>query len=654
MALENTLINIGDSLTFKTDILSGAPSINGFVDSVSGEIAERYFIKQFRYTTDMVNWSPDWIELTDPNLQAINLDSTYDWQIEYKYSRGGIDATGSITFQWVTLQYAVDAEDYPWAACGPIFNNSVFKYFFDSCGDQQILRWCANVLEKVYQPGIVSKTLIRGKNENSLEEDRDYVDLWRTTTCFFATEVAYGRKFASFDLDQRLLHRYLEVKGLYLDRSQSITTMGYLMTNIINQIARRGTLGIIQDETINTGQGEEQVFGELRRLINYDTSCDEFLFAPNNANTVGWVVNVNSPLYKHIHSNPWLVKLFNSTHVLTDVPLIQSASVSLVTFDGHDDVFKIENVLGDEWAGIGLTTFDADFTTKVHSAYPYEMTFWAQGDAPLTATIKGFNSTLNPANPISVADGSEPPDVTAINRQKLAQTDEWYFIRVIMYPYNQAIIDDPAMMQTNIKVGHNLRASQNICHCGVEILFDRRGSGVTLIEHGDVKDVQITIDLFETYTLGESDLLEGYLGISPSSSVQLSITGVTGPGNLLLDNVIVVGFPQTVTLTELYEGKLQFEDLGIPTTAKTITISYIVYDVIQPGTDGDILYIRDIEFKPLSTTYGKAIVGSPLLVETWLENKSELSQADIEETTRRYLVPHEVGVLNNFLEHTKI
>jgi len=599
MALENTLNNIGDTLLFKSKIMNGVNTINGFSDSVTGETGTRFFIKEFRVTTDMINWSDAWIALTGPNLQAVTLDYRWDWQIEYRYTRGGTDPTGSIAFEWVSLQNLMAAQ----ATCGQAFDDSIFTYFFESCNDQAVLVWCANVLEKMYTPGVVSKSLIRGDNRNATGEDRDYIDFWRTSTCFFGQQVAYARQFENFDMDERLFRRYLKNKGMFVDKNQTRLSMVYLMTNLINEITERGTPLIATTDIVNVEGSDEDIHGELLRIIDFEKICDEIIFLINNPKTIGWTMNVNSPLNKYIHDNPWAVKLFNSSHVLADVPLINSGNVTLLDYDGFTDVFKIDNVLPGANAGIGITNFDTqiDYTTKIDVSLPYEMTFWAKGDAVFSATIRGFDIDGVASNPVALGPLQSGNGVIAIDKCRLAQDTEWYFVRVILFPYNEAIVDDPAITTTNITYGWNQRSIKNMCRVGLEILVQRGSTGTPIV----VKDKEIIVKNGELYTMKRSDLLSGWMRLDRRQNIEISVTAFTGPGDLLLEGNVIGGFPQTVTTAQLFNGDFQFQDDGTDPLAKTILITYSVLEVTSTGTDTDFLYIRDINSSHYELLMGK-------------------------------------------------
>ena len=340
-----------------------------------------------------------------------------------------------------------------------------------------------------------------------------------------------------------------------------------------------------------------------------------------------------------------MIKLFNDVELLSDLPIIQPSSVSLVTEDGHLNVVKIESVLDLEYAGIGLLAYDDAFLTNIDSATAYELGFWAKGDGVLTASVQGYdegNQLYNPTLAIS-----NPSETSAIRSKKLIRSDSWIFVRIIVHPYNEALTSDPSVQIPNIGVGWNLKWRENTCKAGVQIFVDR-----TLALDNDpptVTNNDISASNGELRTITLEDVTKDYTDIQGNPFESIDINSFTGPGNLLLNSVIINSFPTNVTKQQLVDGLLQFQDDGSDITSKTIIMEYDVNDEQSIGSDNDILYIRDVVLKPLRTSYGKGIIGSPLLVENWLRNRGGLSDDEVVDFTRKYLIPHHVAIQQNFI-----
>jgi len=60
----------------------------GFTDEVLGEDTSCFYNKTFTWGTDGISYS-DWVELSDLNLQGIQLNPTEPFWIEYKYEQFG-------------------------------------------------------------------------------------------------------------------------------------------------------------------------------------------------------------------------------------------------------------------------------------------------------------------------------------------------------------------------------------------------------------------------------------------------------------------------------------------------------------------------------------------------------------------------------------
>lgn len=628
--INNTLSEINDVIIFETTMVSNIISITSLTDGTIGETADRFFIKEFQYTVDAIHFS-DFQPLSLTALQAIEIDPTYDFQLRYRYTRGGSDASGILQFDWINIETTIRVLSQT-----QTFKDSIFSFFTKSECQPDTTDWCTNVLNKLYEPGIVSKKMIRGDNQNQNQEDRDYIDFWRTVSCFFEMQVDYIRRFEQFDQDVRLLRFYLINRGLIVDRSATIDQMIDLLHSFYNQMSQRGTLNIVsENETSN---------GELLRAIEYQSECDEFLFAPNNPNTIGWTVNVNSPLNKYIHSNPWLIKLFDK-QTASQIPLISDSNVELIDLDGFDNVFQISGVTDGNFAGIGLDQFSTKFTTKIDPTLAYELVFWAKGDGLISATVQGFDSEQQEVNPTLISQGVQ--NIFAIKSRKLANPNTWHKVRVIVFESGIAVSSNPEIQTTNIGVGRNLKWRDTICKAGIKILLDRSNQGINNAPTATNKTRIINND--QSITLQLSDIVCDYDDIEGDPFASIDITAFSGPGQLQLLEIPIVNFPITISSQQISDGQLSYQDEGSINESKNVTIDYTINDLTSTGSDEDILYIRDIEFKPLKTSYGKGLVSSPLMIESWLRNRSDKDNDQVDTIVRQYLIPHNVAWIGNYI-----
>jgi hypothetical protein len=375
--VNNTVSEIGDILVIEVDTpILGIVLLSDFIDEVLNETGNKYFEKQFRYSLDGVNYS-EWLSLTTDNIRGIEIVPTHTFKVQYTYKRVGSDGTGNLAFNFVTLngQY-IEVES------GQIFNKSIFGRFFSTISID-VLNWMLNVLEKMYQPGIIPKYVIRNRNANDLWEDKDYLDFWKLITWFFAIIVTYARLFKNFDTNEILFREYLKAHDLFTSSGSSLEDLTYLLNNLYSQIRERGTnlIAIKKDEILDIDESDEEssssdadiqrVDGELLRLIN-SNSLDEFIFCLCEPWKIGWNIDNSSPLYKGTNQMSNLIKSYEKSEGIVNInkyPIINNQFCSIIIENEGEDsdsneenfndsekngVLKISSVLDNEISGIGF------------------------------------------------------------------------------------------------------------------------------------------------------------------------------------------------------------------------------------------------------------------------------------------------------------
>ena len=101
---KNTSSEPGDIITIRASVvIDGIVELSSYVTDVDNETGDRYFDKEFRYSIDQGHTYTDWAELTNPNIDAIEVHAEKGILIEYRYTRAGADATDTIAFNSVTL-----------------------------------------------------------------------------------------------------------------------------------------------------------------------------------------------------------------------------------------------------------------------------------------------------------------------------------------------------------------------------------------------------------------------------------------------------------------------------------------------------------------------------------------------------------------------
>ena len=108
--------------------------ILGFTDSITGETTACFYNKDFRWGIDGVTYS-DWVILTDANLQALVLDPSKPFWIQYRYTQQG---ACTLTFNSIALEIVTDGGvicKIPQIDCGGVDGCSgALNLAFDCCG----------------------------------------------------------------------------------------------------------------------------------------------------------------------------------------------------------------------------------------------------------------------------------------------------------------------------------------------------------------------------------------------------------------------------------------------------------------------------------------------------------------------------------------
>lgn len=485
----NTASEIGDVMIMVTDIpIRGIVSITGFTDSIVGETGSRFFDKQFRYSLDGgLNWNEEGYQaLTAPILAAVPIDPTYDCIFEFRYERAGTDDTGLL--EWNNTQLTTTNNPIE---CGPAFQDSIFSFFFASCYHPDVINWCLNVTEKMYRPGILPVYVERGDNQNINQDDRDFIDLWRSVSCYFALLVGYARGFENFRYNQQLLVSFLRQRGVYVCDNASITDLQYIQENYWDEMRHRGTILISKKKGELINGVAKPVAGELLRLICYNDDCDEFLFEISEFDTIGWVVDDWSPLYQGTTHRVQINKLYEKSIGVQDInnyPIINDTYVSQIT-DGSIslDVIEISAVPAGEVAGIGIAAgaYDEDFATNIDPETPYELSFLVEvedtGNGVPPLTVQGYTFT-QPGTPVSLQDISDGllPDSDVMLDKVVLNEGQYYKVSIIIYPYTQLYSADDNQRLTNLNTGNNSRIkSDTVCKFIPYIILDNSAAGLS-------------------------------------------------------------------------------------------------------------------------------------------------------------------------------
>lgn len=353
----NAISNIGDSLIIEIDSeLYGIEALLSFSDNIDGVTEERYFQKEFSYTTDLFNYSL-WTILSDANLKAVILDSRNPFRIKYRYTRLGTDGTGTLTFNSIILNAQRAMK------CGENYDRSIFVQFFH-CSDPAINAWALNVYEKVYK---THQLLAAYVERNGVAHDQDFRALWFSITTFFAYIVKYARMFEKIEDHEGLLYDFLVQRGLYLCPESNLLEMQTHTQKYWSEVAKRGTPRVVEPN------------GELKRLLCWKEG-DPYMIAYHNIGESGWVLDKVCPTYKGQDT----IEETNHFKSLRDVgnkniyPLIDAEKVIV---DG--DALKISGVGLGFSAGVGAEGYLAEHAMIIDETIGVHLSFEVSQDVVL-------------------------------------------------------------------------------------------------------------------------------------------------------------------------------------------------------------------------------------------------------------------------------
>lgn len=650
----NILTEVGDAVIFKMDYsVHGIDSITGMSDGLTGETGTRFFTKEFRYTLDGLNWG-HWNPLSGAALIAIPITPQRSLQIEFKYTRGGTDITGNLVFEWVKVDYTTTIDCDTTSASA--FEGSIFSYFFSCCCEEDVKKWCMNVLDKVYKPGLVSKSLTRGVNGNQNFEDEDYIAFWRTVSCFFAMHVVYARGFENFSDDERLLAAWLTNQSFMINRNESLEDMQYVMANLFSVARHRGTPAIG-----NLKSRGSTVDGAFPNLVQFKEICDEFIL---EGSKLIWTLDRHSPMYRgidKIHTRKLYQTDLKSLD-LNNFPILPDGDTTAKASGGITnsplDYISISNVGVGERGGIGFvdplspTVAELEFLTSVDSSLSYEIQFMAKGSAAFTVAGYGYSSSLTRTSLDTINPAFQTSE--AISRQKLAKDDIWYLVRIQVLPASAPYSGSNQNINSSLGLGLNLRMPEKLCKFAFEISVDRTTPANS---EPTVSDTTVSINDEDVYTFHITDFTADFDDPEgdPFGGITLDSIAISGGGGslgvLTLDGVDITGLlPKPVSADQIAAGLLVYTD-GAGTPTQDIELEFTALDN-QPQVSvsvTDTLLIKDITFKLLHRPYDVSTVNGINLVESWVKNNSGISNEEIDAKVKQTLIPYSSKNKNNYL-----
>lgn len=617
MIIQNRASEIGDVIYIQTDApLIGLIALVSFSDDTEGEYADRSFKKTFRYSTDGVTWTP-FVELTIPNIAGVEINATNTFYAEYRYERIGTDPTQELAFNSVTLNGVFKQPDPD-----IIYTNTNFNNFFplnNICS----IGWSVNVLEKLYKKGILPNYIERNTAGDGVQ-DKDFIDYWRAVTHFFALFVCLAREFQYFYNNPTLLLEYVRQRGMFACTDTTQVDLLYLVGYFYDEIRQRGTRQVFLKKS-----DDKPVDGEYLRLICYHL-FDEFVYNLNKPEHVGWNLDNSSPLYKglegRLNMNKFVVDFIEDLEDLSQLSITPGSEPYVAIYESSDSNSSsnsnsnsnhvkealiiypsqepFNQTVGIGGSTIGLVSSDKRIVVNPH--LDYEITFLVKADITHDQNIIfGVNTFDKDGNFITLVNNSnQTPSNTFLSDVTLNKANKYYFVRGIIYrknsfqPYDSTLSYDYG---TVVLYGSDYyRAKRNVPIDG------------TITDLGTVSSVP-------GISLGTSPTLWNFWELLTTSEVQNVQKTNIGKGNNLVFQDHVVSIDPVISFDN-FNGSV------------------------------NKLYIQDIRVQILSTPYSKGFVQVSNFLEIWnTNNNANESKYSIEKKTKKYLIPYNTVLKDNFI-----
>lgn len=420
----------GNSLVIRMQPATGLLALTSFVSNEVGTSATAHFDKYFRYTLNGILFN-EWLPLTASSITDITVSPTDTLVIELSYLKidevEGESALGVESIEIEATKTTTSPQNF--------FDRTVFKEFFDS-DSVEVLNWYVNVLDKLYNKGIIPNYIDR---LNSNNQPDDFLDFWKSIARFFSYFVIYARKFQKFYESETLLSEYIEERGLRISVENNIGELDFLMRKFYQQISQRGTTNIV-----NKIEEGNIIDGELLRLIWYK-SQDEFAFNLHKEEHFGWNLRNSSPLYRGLTLNDNLNKYGDRSFEPYDISRYSGAT--LVTDEGKS-VLQVASQLGD----IGNRL-------KVSPELDYEFSFLIKNEelATLTVQLVAYDKDLNIVELLSHKNGEA--DNYFFQNIGLSCSDKYLSIKLFLYNKNKKFFSEDL---TSINQGKDLTLTEDV------------------------------------------------------------------------------------------------------------------------------------------------------------------------------------------------
>lgn len=470
---ENRIYNSGDSLVITvkpkqkgTAIITSYTDDVVFYDKDGNEkkfspIYSAALKREYRLVEDGLFYS-DWTRfyLISGN-GVLNLKIKQNNYIQVRYTDIANSVGDGSYFEFHGITFNGDFQ--PEVVISPILDKSIFSSIAWTDETELLTK---NLFKKLYFRGIIPTYIQRGDNL-SVDEDRDYIDLFYSIARYFAIIFRFSKRFENFYNDEELMLEWLRQNEIQFDESSiTLTQMQFLARHFYDEIRKRGTVMVFkrQGDVVN---GEElEIDGEFIRLIRSKRS-DELLYENIPLYKLGWCLMQSSPLYRGTAFAKNLNKtkeegedfesLDNYLHFAN-----KNSSLSIQKITSSKKVLYCKTT-GNSACGLGRYDESTDVSENLYVADPnmdYEITFMfnvqlAGNDAKIHFGVEGFDILKNKLNDAFITSDGDKVTGMFLDGLELShfKENQWYFVRGIIHAYSSRYVDNALL---NIGFGSNL------------------------------------------------------------------------------------------------------------------------------------------------------------------------------------------------------
>jgi len=418
-------------------------ALSSFSDS-SVDGAGENFNKQYSIGSSDGTVFGDWTDYTTENIRNFEASNLTEFHVRWRFLLDGADPVSPGVGEEVLVS-SLDSVGNTQS-----FNRSAFSTYFNA-GDVRCMNWCINVLEKVYEEGIVPNYMER--REGSVTLDIDYIEYWKSVTIFFSYLVVIARTVEGYLDDVEVAKEYLTQFGVQLCGGESLFELQTIARSIFKNFRERGTIESFK----KSSERDFIVHGEVLRMICFDDDDDDFFkVSVNRPYDIGWSLNNSSPLYTGTRGVLPLNLGYDDTigiDEITNYPINfqnatgVSAVVDANTFDGSQNVFEVTPGTGQGGVGSPFYGQANNFAITINPNISYEITAKVKQNSNnrngLTfgchALVSGSTSITN--NALGDVSNSDTPSDFFFQQAALPIEDQYYLFSGIIFAYGTTITD---------------------------------------------------------------------------------------------------------------------------------------------------------------------------------------------------------------------